>query len=218
MNLVEITFDDYRRPESWVLTKGLFPAATEEKIQNLRPRKDGELPDIELRFAYPVNISAPRKRGAIALVLATAEGEISERMHSVDSPSWRETESILMVPSNWSIDLMHAKGGVPDDRMIRIPHGVDPAQFHPGGGKRSAECVELYRKLDVNPSDFVYLHIGAASKNKNLPILLDSFYKIHQQYSNTVLLLKTHSALYSEMTQEAVAYAQKYNWGSELVW
>jgi glycosyltransferase involved in cell wall biosynthesis len=212
---IVISFKDISRPDDWKLVKGLFPAHETELISEVNPYNPRDDVDIELRFAYPVDLSPPLSKSGIVYVLATAEYEVVPGMLAKGS-SWTHFSPRikLMVPSRWSMNLLKDIGRVPADRMLLLPHGYSPKYFRPDTNsyKQSQECVDLRGRLDVPEESFIFLHVGAGTTNKNMHQLLNAFSVLynHTGGSPIYLVIKTLGALYPvgvEVVRDAILKA-----------
>lgn len=187
-----ITFEDFPYYFShWKQVKGLFPPSDEDIINSVQALKHNEVPDFELRFSFPLNLSSPKKAKTTVLLLATAEHQVTPDMLTSGSPNWSQTKVLMMIPSKWSMALFRDHGQVPDDKMILVPHGVDTAVYYPEpNGKRSENCLNWWAEANVPESSFVFLHVSGAYPNKNIPMLIEAFNNVRQDYPHAVLVLK----------------------------
>lgn len=175
-------------------------------------------PDITLRFSFPIDIS-PRgsstaevdhPRPHHTFVFATTEfGNVSTPyMMAPGQDLTQISDSVTLVtPSNWSrTGFLNA--GVPPDRVVVLPHGVDRAMFGLHATARRAETRRRYfgKKQDGASADqqadkksdglTIFVAVGAMTANKGIEDVLRAFIAIHQEDTTTRLLLKGHDALY----------------------
>lgn len=64
------------------------------------------------------------------------------------------------------------RAGVPADRVVRIPHGVDTTRFHPVA---AAERAALRTKWGLPRDKTLFVYTGRLLRGKGLDILLDAF-------------------------------------------
>jgi hypothetical protein len=209
---IQLSFEDYPKPVDWLPVKGLFSMNETDIISSLSSIPQNK-PDIILRFGYPIDLRPfPGVRTKI-LSLATAEYGTSDILRSPRSPPWSTPGNVtLMVPSHWSINLFRDLAEVPDSNLFHLPHGFDATYFYPASkrNKLSKQCLALRKGLGISPSDFIFLntgysfllldspHAGAATINKNIVMLIQTFGRISAIYPTAVLLLKSLTDLYPQ--------------------
>lgn len=74
-----------------------------------------------------------------------------------------------------------------------VPHGVDTSKLYPDADGRK----RLRAKLGLSATDFVFLHVGAMTMNKNVLHILKSFYDVALQNECARLVLKANSTMYA---------------------
>jgi glycosyltransferase involved in cell wall biosynthesis len=115
------------------------------------------------------------------------------------SRKYRNQQVTVITPSNWS-RVGFLRGGFPAEAVKVVPHGVDPATFHPlSADERSA----VRRALGIPDTAFVFLNAGAMSGNKGVDLLLAAFAHIRKRRPDAMLLLKDQRNLYN-LTAEAL--------------
>ncbi|MGI9540109.1 MAG: glycosyltransferase family 4 protein, partial [Miltoncostaeaceae bacterium] len=85
--------------------------------------------------------------------------------------------------------------GVPTERIVVIPNGVDPERFRPG-------LEPLLLGDDVAPG-FRFLFVGGFLWRKGIDILLDAYERAFSRADDVTLLLKDFGALGPYVPQEA---------------
>lgn len=93
----------------------------------------------------------------------------------------REHVDELWVPSEW-VRQSFIAGGVPADRVVVIPNGVDPARFHPQAPPRALPTSKGFR----------FLFVGGALPRKGLDLLLEAFVGEFTGRDDVCLVLKNH--------------------------
>ena len=101
-----------------------------------------------------------------------------------------QCDAIIITPSNWSREGF-IRSGAPADRVIVVPHGIDPAIFHPVSPERKSE---LRRELQWD--GFMFLSLGAMSHNKGMGNLLKALAIVAQKHPHVRLFLKGIAALF----------------------
>src|SRR5439155_8873291 len=95
------------------------------------------------------------------------------------------SDAIILTPSQWSRRGLIASG-VPEQRIIVIPLGVDTTIFRP----LPQEQREQLRGKTRAGSDFVFLHVSDLSWSKGLDVLLRGFAQVAQRHPQARLVLK----------------------------
>jgi glycosyltransferase involved in cell wall biosynthesis len=177
----------------WTKVSGLLDPASEAALRDIPAPIDGQKPDACLRIDYPHRLeSIPGVRTAVFM---TAEfGCVPTPNISGARPlaQWqRETDVLLITPSQWSRQGI-LRSGIDPARVLVVPHGIDPGLFYPLGPD---ERQTLRRKMQVD--EFHFLHLGAMTGNKNIPLLLKAFAAVVRRHPRAKLVLKGLDALYN---------------------
>lgn len=157
------------------------------------PRPDGPA-DVTFRILYPHD--AGPDGGARVFAFATCEFDrlLPGAIGAVDP------DCAFVTPSLWSKQGLAASGLNPD-RIHVVPHGIDPAIFHPPSpGSRAA----MRRWLGLDPHQFLFLNVGSSAYNKGIDALLLAFARVHFRHPEAVLLLKDQPSLYQDLTAGAL--------------
>jgi glycosyltransferase involved in cell wall biosynthesis len=182
----------YFRAE-WTVDKNAagFEAAAQARVDAVPP-PDGRRPDTIYRIGFP-----PRAYGGDAeriFCFNTLEylqqpyfyrGEETKRRYPNEAVA-------IVTPSNWSKAAFVASGMAPE-RLVVVPHGIDPAAFRPVS---PGERVEVRRRMSFAPESFVFLNVGAMTRNKGIVTLLEAFAVINERFPHTRLMLKDQAGLY----------------------
>jgi glycosyltransferase involved in cell wall biosynthesis len=179
------------RPQ-WQEMRGIFDAESEKALESLHSPVH-EIPDCTLRIAYPYDFSdAPTRKTA---VFATSEFQIVvPQLLAGDielTEALNKSNAVIITPSNWSRQGFLASGADPK-RVVVVPHGIDPQIFRPLAEDQRRES----RRLQNIDEEFVFLHVGAMTGLKNIPLLLRAFAEVCRRHSNVRLRLKGLDPLY----------------------
>jgi glycosyltransferase involved in cell wall biosynthesis len=189
---------------SWKAAKGLLPAASEQAVAAITETPAGLVTHATIRLALPIDFSqAPHGR---TFVFAVAEGR---RLHQYMIAGKRPLPDALgdgvtvVTPSGFSRARLLASG-VPADRAVVVPHGVDSQVFSPCG---DAERMSRRRMLGIAADDFVFLNVGALYDRKGIPALLKAFAAIAERHENARLVLKGIDSVYGSRAAVAAMMA-----------
>jgi len=170
------------------------------------PLWNGEEVDVVYRIAYPYDVSLPLRDASsncgegeniLPLVLFyTSEFGLLKDEHIVNGSVRTFVDRCFshrifpVTPSKWSAESLRRHKFDP----LVVPHGVDLDKFHPlDDGSR-----ERFRKeYDIPESAFVFLNVGAMTGNKNVRLILKSFYRTCMLRNDVYLVLKGIGDLYS---------------------
>jgi glycosyltransferase involved in cell wall biosynthesis len=178
--------------DTWRPISGLFDPESEARIAAIPAPAPDEQPDAVLRMTAPYKCDPSGARRT--LVFGTAEYRCVPAHYIAGVRPlltvMRESDAILVTPSNWSRDGFLVSGADPD-RVKYVPHGIDPKLYHPVPDERRAE---LRRQLGWD--GFVFLSLGAMTGNKGMPLLFKAFARIAQRHPQVRLFTKGLDALY----------------------
>lgn len=181
----------YFNPD-WQPASGLFDPVGETSILNIPLAVPNERPDVLLRISFPYNFSPSTAQRTC--VFGTAEWAAVPPNYFVGAQSlqqvMQETDFLIITPSNWSRRGFIQSGADPD-RVIVIPHGIDPEFFHP------LDCAQrALRRQQLGWNGFTFLSLGSMTGNKGIPLLLKAFAIVVQRYPEARLVLKGLNSLY----------------------
>jgi glycosyltransferase involved in cell wall biosynthesis len=183
----------------WRAMRGLFDQESEARLSAMPPLPprpaDGDAADVTYRIAYPYNFGPSNTRWTV--VFGTAEHAvvppemIAGGITLADAMAQAPETTVIVTPSNWSRDGFIASGADPR-RVYVVPHGVEPAIYHPlpTEERESMRAARQWQDL------FIFLHVGAMTGNKNLPLLLRALAVVAEHHPQARLLLKGLDALY----------------------
>ena len=191
----------YFKPD-WRPAGGLLDAGAEAVIRAIPEAAPGERPDALLRITFPYNYApSPAQR---TCVFGTAEFQCVQRSYLAGAASlqqaMRNTDFILITPSNWSRQGFIRSGADPR-RVVVVPHGIDPALFHPLPDDQRAQL-----RAQLGWDGFVFVSLGTMAGNKGMALLLKAFATVARSHPEARLVLKGLNALYPsrDMLQAAV--------------
>ena len=148
------------------------------------------VPDVILRFGYPIDLSAPESGPSTSVyVHATAEYEVTPAMFTPSTVLTYPPIKLsippnvhLMTPSNWSANIFKDLATLitsSSTPILTIPHGIDPTTSHSNHWiKKDIDCSEFRTKTGIPQSAFAFLHIGAGTSNKNIAMLIKTFIQL----------------------------------------
>jgi glycosyltransferase involved in cell wall biosynthesis len=176
---------------NWQMLEGIFRVEDENKLRNItQPKQDG---DVTFRIKYPYNLAPAQSKKTF--VFATSEmlavppfmlenGKSLEENH-------KDSDVVIITPSQWSKRGFLNSGADPD-RVVVIPHGVDPQIYYPVESKKRSK---LRNDLGWDES-FIFLNISSMLVCKGIDILLKAFAQVVENYPQTKLVLKGLDSLY----------------------
>jgi glycosyltransferase involved in cell wall biosynthesis len=173
-------------------------SAEQNKIINSIPAYDSsENYDSCYRISYPIDIGFSKAERLF--VFGTAELQSTEGHFINGGAKEREDDDKLSIitPSHWS-KAGFLRAGFKPDRIIVVPHGIDPNTFFP---LTRDEKREHRRLLNVDRDARIVLSVGAMTGNKGIPLLLLAFAHLRKRYRKLRLILKDQSNLYGVYPQ-----------------
>jgi glycosyltransferase involved in cell wall biosynthesis len=91
------------------------------------------------------------------------------------------------------------KAGVRENRILVVPNAIDPNAFC-----RQPALSRIVREdLGIRPGKVVIGAIGRMEKEKNYPLLLSAFSKVHAQHPEVVLLIAGDGSLKGEIQAQS---------------
>jgi glycosyltransferase involved in cell wall biosynthesis len=177
---------------NWQAVTGLFTPEAEAAIGSI-PAVSGDVEaDAVMRITFPYNC-APSKFKRTC-VFGTAEFRFVPKEYIAQKKSladvMAESDILIVTPSQWSRDGFIA-GGANPDRVVVIPHGVEPAIYHPIG-----EPDRTVIRTELGCNGFTFLTLGAMTMNKGMAQLLKAFASVSQKHPRVQLIMKGLEALY----------------------
>lgn len=157
------------------------------------PGPDGPA-DVIFRLCYPHDASADGDARVFAFATCEFDRLLPGAIGAVDPAC------TFITPSRWSKQGLVASG-LDADKIHIVPHGIDPAIFHPPS---SSSRAAMRRWLGIDPGQFLFLNVSAMTGNKGIDALLLAFARAHARHPQAVLLLKDQSSLYENCTAAAL--------------
>jgi glycosyltransferase involved in cell wall biosynthesis len=186
---------------NWVRAKGLFTAEDERTLAALPVAEPGEHADATLRLTAPYDFAlAPRGR---TVVFGTSEFRIIPPFYLAGQPDItrlaQDPSFLVWAPARWSADGF-LRLGLPREKVVTIPLGVDPATFYPTADGRDA----VRQNMGLN--GFVFVSVGAMTGNKGVDLLMRAFAAVASQRPDVTLFLKGADGLYrsAQLLEEAI--------------
>ncbi len=183
----------------WQPIAGQLDAARSHQLAHIPP-PDGQPVDRLLRMDSPYRLR-PTALADRVLVFATTEfGKLHhEYWQWMGARSWAEAGghegAIVVTPSEWSRQGLIRSGAAPD-RVAVVPHGIDPAIYHPlAAGDRAALRRALGWAAD-SQDHFVLLNVGGTIPRKGGDRLIQALAATIERYPQVRLVLKANDAVY----------------------
>ena len=143
-------------------------------------------PMVHVRHTYPPVLEPPPSGRWVMIQPWEYGGLPAEWLktmkHSVDE---------IWVPSNWVRDGF-VKSGVPADRVVVVPNGVDTALFRPDGPRRALPTAKAYK----------FLFLGGTLHRKGIDVAIDAYLAAFKSTDDVCLVIKAAGgkAFYSEFS------------------
>jgi tetratricopeptide (TPR) repeat protein len=161
-----------------------FEAGTDPRFAALatRMRALPESPAVTVRHHWPPNFAAPDK-GKLVLIQPWEFGSLPRAW--VDSIA--RTVDEIWVPSRFVRDT-YTSSGVPGEKVVVVPNGVNTARFHPGVAPYDFAANPNTRHL--KPGTFKFLFVGGTISRKGVDILLDAYDRAFTAGDDVTLIIK----------------------------
>jgi glycosyltransferase involved in cell wall biosynthesis/SAM-dependent methyltransferase len=133
--------------------------------------------DVEVRDGWPPNFAPPAAGRLVVMQPWEFGGVPADWVRGV------QAADEVWVPTTWVRD-GYLQSGVPSDKVVVIPHGVDTTTFAPGGPKlplKNGKGVRL-------------LFVGGAIARKGFDLLLDTYLETFSRDDDVCLVLKLFGA------------------------
>jgi len=157
--------------------------------------------DIVHAYLYDASLAA-RIAGRIAHVpvLLTSTraslGYLPRIAWWLDRITARWSQRIIAV-SNGTADFIVRREGIPSEKVVVIPNGVDVSLFHPGD-RRAARA-----NLEIPQDAFVVACVGRLSEQKGHRYLLDALDAVHAEIPSILCLIAGEGPLLGELETRA---------------
>jgi len=196
--------EDLRFPSTtWQPAKGILEDREEALLEAIEKPPAGSRFDATFRITYPFDLSPVVE--CKTFVFMTSEHLLVPPADMARDLSFaklaRRFDGVFITPSHWSkTGLLNS--GASESQIAVIPHGIDPQAFEISPERRSSA-----RGNAGLEEEFVFLHVGAMTKGKNVGLLLRAFAEIVNRHENARLILKGVDSLYrsDRMLKEVLA-------------
>jgi glycosyltransferase involved in cell wall biosynthesis len=150
--------------------------------------------DCCFRIAAPVRADHAGKARRLCTFMVTEFGPIEANF---DPPTLRPAQltagdDIVVTPSRWARHRL-IEWGIVQDRVHVVPHGYKTDVFAPMSVEARQEARQM---LGIAPHETVFSHVGVATWNKGLDLLLLAFAQLRLRGLPVRLLIKDHKGLY----------------------
>ncbi len=96
----------------------------------------------------------------------------------------------VWVPSQFVRDT-YITSGVPGEKVVVVPNGVNTDVFHPGKGREEIRGGEEYSPLSTLHSPlYKFLFVGGTIARKGIDVLLDAYDRAFTAQDAVVLIIK----------------------------
>ncbi|MBF0227520.1 MAG: glycosyltransferase [Desulfobacterales bacterium] len=107
--------------------------------------------------------------------------------------------NVVYVPSKSTGDELKEKG-ISEEKIVCYPRGIDTDSFHPS--KRNG----FFKQFKITEANLKIIYVGRVSKEKNLPILSETFKQLCNMRKNIHLVVVGDGPYKSEMEQDLSRY------------
>jgi glycosyltransferase involved in cell wall biosynthesis len=185
---VEVFYRDVLRSNDWPRRGDLFDEGRARALEMIPPPPRNVEFDTVLRTGFPFDFSrSPLARRTY--VMGSSETgvvpPITVRGAMPLGQAMRESDAIVVTPSEWSRKSFIASGADPS-RVQVVPHGVDTEVFRPAADE--AAHAALRHRLGWD--GFVFLHVSSLLPNKGTWFLFKALAAVAERYPHVRLMLK----------------------------
>jgi len=141
------------------------------------PKMNPHLCDVSIRHRWPIDFSPTGSKKNVLFQpweFGTIPKEWLEPIHSSVDEIWTS--------SHFSKQAF-VDDGIPEEKVIVIPHGINPRIFTP----HATPFVSLQQKINGR---FAFLFIGGAIPRKGVDILVNAYLNTFTRQDNVVLVIK----------------------------
>ncbi len=130
--------------------------------------------DVHVRHQWPPNLTPPPE-GRWVIIQPWEFGSLPEEWVRVFSTQVDE----MWVPSNY-VRQVYIESGVPAERVVVIPNGVNPEKFHPGVKPYSLKTQKKFK----------FLFVGGTIHRKGIDLLLQAYLDAFKGSDDVCLVIK----------------------------
>jgi len=177
----------------WKIARGLLDSSSEQLLERIPSPPSNEAGDVTLRIAFPYDLHP--SSSTRTFVYGTAEFDVPPGYlkDSIPLPqAMAASDATIITPSEWSRQGF-VRAGADPQRIVIVPHGFDPRIYRSIDSQQKAA---LRSKFQMQQDAFIFLHVGAMTENKNLPLLLKAFAAVAQRHPHVRLGLKGLDEMY----------------------
>ncbi len=169
-----------------------------DEIACIPPPPDELEPSVTYRIFWPIKFTQPRTKRLF--VFGTSE--FQNVPDNVSADELREglanADHTIVTPSQWSAEGFRRAGF---ERILVIPHGVDPMVYKPPSSQWRAEFRQA---LNFRDDEFVLLNVGAMTQNKGIEDLVTAYAMVRRTHPHVRLVLKDQRLLYGHYAKDLV--------------
>lgn len=154
-----------------------YDQAFPEEWKNIVKNQKGKS-DLSISYVLPLRrnmLTRFHKKSRVKAVIYNYESSILPQ----DLAEGLKMADLIFPSSNFSRDIF-IDAGIPEEKCVVIPHGIDISRF---------DNTEKY--LLGNKKSFRFLSVGIPHHRKNLPLLLSAYYDAFSSDDDVALVLKT---------------------------
>jgi tetratricopeptide (TPR) repeat protein len=169
--------------------------------------------DVTVRHRYPPEFTAPRT-GRLAVIQPWEFGSLPAAW----APAFRSRVDEVWVPSSY-VRECYINSGVPGDKVVVVPNGVNTNRFHPGVVPYDLSANPL--TADIGPDTYKFLFVGGTIARKGIDVLLDAFDRAFTAKDDVVLIIKdfgTQTFYANQGAGEIIRALQDKQGGAKLVY
>jgi protein O-GlcNAc transferase len=184
---IELTFSDmpYYRPH-WGNSVN-----RSDVLFQIPALPEGQQADVVLRIMFPYDYR-PSPKAPKTVVFTTSEKKVLEDSVIISGKKPLADNVYILTPSMYSkLGIMAT--GYPENRVIMVPHGVNPELFKSATKKEKAV---LRAKYNIPANEFVFLNVSALSGNKSINMILEKFAEVQKQFVRCTLIIKSSKTVY----------------------
>lgn len=158
-----------------------FTADAEPALRPIEQRISRDLAEpaaVHVRHQWPPRFDAPSE-GAWVMIQPWEFGGIPQDWVT----PMREQVDEVWVPTAWVRDC-YIRSGVPGDKVVVIPNGVNTDLYHPEGSRFPLQTRKRFK----------FLFLGGAIARKGIDILLETYLQTFSKHDDVCLVIKTNGA------------------------
>lgn len=161
-----------------------FDPATDARFAPLAARRQRQPEEIAitLRHRWPPQFDAP-PTGKLIVIQPWEFGSLPRAW----VPQIARSVDEIWVPSRF-VRETYINGGVPGDKVVVVPNGVNTARFHPDVAPFDFAANEATKHL--RPETYKFLFVGGTIARKGIDVLLDAYERAFTAKDDVALIIK----------------------------